>query len=61
MDELHAKTPQLSTILYHGPGRSQYSTEILASTDVVVTTYDIVVSEHNASPNGPLFRVNWYR
>ena len=61
MDELHAKTPQLSTILYHGPGRNKFTAALLASTDVVVTTYDIMSSEHEMSPSGPLFRVRWHR
>ena len=61
MDELHSKTPQLSTLLYHGPDRKKYTPAILASTDVVVTTYDLISAEHETSPQGPLFRVNWYR
>ncbi|KAK9805404.1 hypothetical protein WJX73_001738 [Symbiochloris irregularis] len=61
MDEINSKTPHLSTILYHGPNRKAYTPPILASTDVVVTTYDILAIEHETSPLGAIFRVNWFR
>ena len=62
VDEVKAKTPQLSVVLYHGGGRAErYPPTMLASMDVVVSTYDVLVSEKNVTPEGPLFRVQWHR
>ena len=62
MDEIEAKTPQLSSVLYHGPTRQQrFPPTLLASHDIVVTTYDVLHSEQNMSPVGGLFRVRWFR
>ena len=61
-DEIEAKTPQLSVALYHGADRRErFSPAILASYDVVVTTYDILGHEKNESPMGSVFRVQWFR
>ena len=61
-DEIEAKTPQLSVALYHGPNRrSLYTPSLLASHDIVVTTYDVLSHESNESPLGPIFRVPWFR
>ena len=61
-DEIEAKTPQLSVALYHGPNRrSLYTPSLLASYDIIVTTYDVLSHENNESPLGPIFRVPWFR
>ena len=62
VDEMQSKTPQLSVALYHGPNRAQrFPASLLASYDVVVTTYDILGMEHQMSPVGSVFRVRWFR
>ena len=62
VDEVKAKTPQLSVILYHGGQRAErFPPSLLASMDIVVSTYDTVVSEKSCTPEGPLFRVQWHR
>ena len=59
---MQSKTPQLSVALYHGPNRAQrFPASLLASYDVVVTTYDILGMEHQMSPVGSVFRVRWFR
>ncbi len=61
-DEMNQKAPQLRTALYHGPNRSRdYSPVLLASYDVVVTTYGTMSTEFNAAPQGALYRVHWHR
>lgn len=60
--EVRAKTPQLSVCLYHGGNRQRkFPPVILASYDIVITTFGMVNQEHNSSPIGPLFRVRWFR
>ncbi|KAK9839761.1 hypothetical protein WJX84_000502 [Apatococcus fuscideae] len=62
VDEVKAKTPQLSVVLYHGGQRAErFPPTMLSSMDVVVSTYDVLVSEKNVTPEGPLFRVQWHR
>ncbi|KAK9811296.1 hypothetical protein WJX72_001345 [[Myrmecia] bisecta] len=62
VDEIQQKCPQLSVALYHGPRRTQqYPPTLLASYDVVVSTYDIIGNEHQQAPMGALFRVRWHR
>ncbi|XP_056144861.1 transcription termination factor 2 [Lampris incognitus] len=72
----HVKRGQLSVYLYHGPNR-QKSTKVLASHDVVVTTYSLVCKEvpiqkedaekpskdadDVPSHSIPLFHVTWAR
>ena len=55
----------LKVLVHHGPQRAKRPSD-LKKYDVVITTYQILVSEHNASDmNGKLrvgvFGVNWYR
>ena len=49
--------------LYHGPDRlARFPTpSLLASYDVVVSTYDILTQDSKQSPVGPIFRVPWFR
>ena len=62
VDEVQTKCPQLSVALYHGPGRqTRLPPALLASYDIVVSTYDIVGNELGQSPMGNLFRVRWHR
>jgi len=62
IDEMSQKAPQLRTALYHGPNRSRdFSPVLLASYDVVVTTYGTMSTEFNAAPQGALYRVHWHR
>jgi SNF2 family DNA or RNA helicase len=53
-----AKSHLLTVCVHHGPQRTKSSAE-LSRFDVVITTYQILVSEH-ASGSG-CFDVNWYR
>ncbi|CAL8267295.1 unnamed protein product [Lota lota] len=74
--ERHVKTGRLSVYLYHGPNRQKNAT-LLASHDVVVTTYSLVSkeipvakeeaekptkdSEYKACGSAPLLSVAWDR
>ncbi|CAI4215457.1 unnamed protein product [Parascedosporium putredinis] len=61
-----AKTHQLKVYVHHGPQRTKSHKE-LALYDVVVTTYQTLVSEHGHSssaadgPKAGCFGVNWWR
>ncbi|XP_030199766.1 transcription termination factor 2 [Gadus morhua] len=50
--ERHVKTDRLSVYLYHGPNR-QKNAALLASHDVVVTTYSLVSKEIPVAKDGP--------
>ncbi|CAI6098109.1 unnamed protein product [Clonostachys chloroleuca] len=66
INEKIAKQHQLKVCVHHGPNRTKSFKE-LASYDIVVTTYQILVSEHgNSSPadDGPktgCFGLHWWR
>lgn len=56
--EIKEKAPSLRVLVHHGPSRDT-SAWGFENYDVIVTTYQIVVSEfHNA---GPLFQKQWWR
>ena len=62
IDEINEKAPQLRTALYHGLNRTRdFPPALLASYDVVITTYALMASEYNAAPQGALYRVRWHR
>ena len=61
MDEAQSKTVGQSVVLFHGPHRAQYTAAMLATADIVVSTYDILVMEAGSFPRGALTRVNWHR
>ena len=62
IDEINEKAPQLRMALYHGPNRARdFPPALLASHDVVITTYALMASEYNAAPQGALYRVRWHR
>ncbi|KAK4454112.1 SNF2 family N-terminal domain-containing protein [Podospora aff. communis PSN243] len=60
------KEHQLKVCVHHGPQRTK-DPKVLARYDVVITTYQILVSEHgNSSPNADglqagCFGIHWYR
>lgn len=55
-------TPEILQPHPAGPNRqARFPPVILASYDVVVTTYSVVGKEHESSPLGPVFRVRWHR
>lgn len=58
------KDHQLKVCVHHGPQRTK-DPKVLAKYDVVITTYQILVSEHGNSKPGGLqagcFGVHWYR
>lgn len=60
------KSHSLKVYVHHGPSRTK-SAEKLKSYDVVVTTYQVLASEHGACGDGPdglkkgCFGVHWYR
>ncbi|KAK9451216.1 SNF2 family N-terminal domain-containing protein [Limtongia smithiae] len=56
--EIKSKAPSLSVVVHHGPQRAKSSLE-LKKYDVVITTYQIIVSEHQTS--GTLFKLDWWR
>ncbi|KAF4122697.1 Superfamily II DNA or RNA helicase, SNF2 family [Geosmithia morbida] len=63
MDDKVAKAHRLKVCVHHGPGRTKDG-EDLARYDVVVTTYQILVSEFGASSEDVkvgCFGVNWWR
>ncbi|CAI0398124.1 unnamed protein product [Linum tenue] len=61
--ETHAKPGSLSLYSHYGPSRAK-DAKMLAQYDVVVTTYGVLASEfsaENASENGGLYSVCWFR
>ena len=60
------KSHALKVLVHHGPNRTK-SAEKLKSYDVVVTTYQVLASEHASCGEGPdglqkgCFAVHWYR
>ena len=61
VDEAKMKTLGHSVLLYHGASRTRYTAAMLATADIVVSTYDVLASEAQAFPKGPLIRVEWHR
>ncbi len=62
-----SKDPQLSVYVHHGPQRTK-DPKVLAKYDVVITTYQILVSEHGnsnpdptRSPQAGCLGVHWFR
>lgn len=53
------KGPCLRVYLYHGTKRCM-NANVLADLDVVITTYNIVASEHS-NETSPLRSINWFR
>ncbi|KAK0617119.1 SNF2 family N-terminal domain-containing protein [Immersiella caudata] len=66
LKEKVTKEHQLKVCVHHGPQRTK-DPKVLARYDVVITTYQILVSEHgNSSPNpdglqAGCFGIHWYR
>ncbi|KAH7561169.1 hypothetical protein JRO89_XS10G0183700 [Xanthoceras sorbifolium] len=61
--ETHAQQGSLSVLVHYGQSR-QKDADLLAQSDVVITTYGILASEfssENAEDNGGLFSVRWFR
>ncbi|KAF1845271.1 uncharacterized protein K460DRAFT_366144 [Cucurbitaria berberidis CBS 394.84] len=67
--EIHtkvARSHELKVLVHHGPSRTK-SAEKLKQYDVVITTYQVLASEHAACGDGPdglkkgCFAVHWYR
>lgn len=58
-DEIHRMAPGLKVKTHQGAKRTGSIRELQDSTDVVITTYDTVVSE--SSRDGALFASEWYR
>lgn len=59
----HSQANSLSVYIYHGPSREQ-NPAILASYDVVITTYNILaiaMSTKKRSTYSPLHDIYWYR
>jgi hypothetical protein len=66
VDEVRAKAPRLRVALYHGAHRSRdFPPSLLACYDVVVSTYNVLVSECPREEQGGMmvgiFRVRWHR
>jgi hypothetical protein len=61
-----AKSHELKVLVHHGPNRTK-SADKLKSYDVVITTYQVLASEHGQGGDGPdglkkgCFAVHWYR
>ncbi|KAF2642832.1 hypothetical protein P280DRAFT_468143 [Massarina eburnea CBS 473.64] len=61
-----AKSHSLSVLVHHGPSRTK-SIDKLKQYDVVITTYQVLASEHKTCGEGPdglkkgCFGVHWYR
>lgn len=61
-----AKSYSLKVLVHHGPSRTK-SPDKLKSYDVVITTYQVLASEHASCGDGPnglkkgCFGVHWYR
>lgn len=65
VEEKVERTHRLKTLVYHGPARAKYATD-LASFDVVISTYGTLSSEHADSGKvgkggSGLFSQRWYR
>ncbi|KAK9346556.1 SNF2 family N-terminal domain-containing protein [Lipomyces starkeyi] len=56
--EIKTKAPSLSVLIYHGQSRTK-SELVLKKYDVVITTYQLVASEHQN--NGALYKLDWWR
>jgi SNF2 family DNA or RNA helicase len=60
------KSHALKVLVHHGPNRTK-SADKLKQYDVVITTYQVLASEHASGGDGPdglkkgCFAVNWYR
>lgn len=60
------KSHALKVLVHHGPNRTK-SADKLKQYDIVITTYNILASEHASCGDGPdglkkgCFAVNWYR
>ncbi|KAF2449415.1 hypothetical protein P171DRAFT_427608 [Karstenula rhodostoma CBS 690.94] len=61
-----SKSHSLKVLVHHGPNRTK-SLEKLKTYDVVITTYQVLASEHSSCGEGPnglkkgCFGVHWYR
>jgi SNF2 family DNA or RNA helicase len=55
--EIKTKTPSLKVLVHHGPSRTTSDKKLIAN-DVVITTYQTLMSENDS---GACFRVKWYR
>lgn len=61
-----AKSHELKVLVHHGPNRTK-SADKLKQYDVVITTYQVLASEHASCGDGPdglkkgCFAVHWYR
>ncbi|KAG2333517.1 hypothetical protein Bca52824_004697 [Brassica carinata] len=61
--EMHAKPGSLSVYQHYGPDRPK-DAKLLSQSDVVITTYGVLISEfsaENAAKNEGLFAVRWFR
>ena len=45
---------------YHGQGRER-KVDILAASDVVITTYNTLAADDKAKKQSPLHKISWYR
>jgi SNF2 family DNA or RNA helicase len=57
--EIKTKAPGLKVLVHHGPSRTTMASKLKAY-DVVVTTYQTLMSEHTSEATG-CFGVQWYR
>ncbi|KAH9861178.1 hypothetical protein IAQ61_010915 [Plenodomus lingam] len=61
-----AKSHELKVLVHHGPNRTK-SADKLKQYDIVITTYQVLASEHASCGDGPdglkkgCFAVHWYR
>ncbi|KAG5403540.1 hypothetical protein IGI04_009659 [Brassica rapa subsp. trilocularis] len=61
--EMHAKPGSLSVCLHYGPDRPK-DVKLLTQSDVVITTYGVLISEfsaENAAKSEGLYAVRWFR
>lgn len=58
-NEIKSKAPRLKVVIHHGPGRSKHDVDSFRAADVVVTTFQVVSTEH--ASNGRLFQQEWWR
>ncbi|KAK9247692.1 SNF2 family N-terminal domain-containing protein [Lipomyces tetrasporus] len=56
--EIKTKAPGISVLIHHGQSRTKSELE-LKKYHVVITTYQLVASEHQS--RGPLFKLDWWR
>lgn len=59
INEMKKFAPELKTLLFHGPKRTDDAEELL-DYDVVVTSYETLRSENNKA-SSPMFEVKWHR